>query len=138
MRLICASALVALSPSVAMANPDAKAAFEMQIADWNRGDLEAALAAYLNAPEMTWVNRNGVEKGFAAFAASMRAEFERSGQMGTFSGEVLEARELARDLAMIVVKWSIERDGKRLMGGVSTQLWQRFDTGWKIVFEHAS
>jgi hypothetical protein len=83
---------------------------------------------------MTWASKRGVEKGFAAFAEAMRQE----GAKGVYSGEVLHARQLSSKSALIVVHWAITDQGKRLMGGVSTQLWEVRDREWRIVFEHAS
>lgn len=58
--------------------------------------------------------------------------------MGVYTGSVLDARTLAPDTALLVVDWKIERDGRRLMGGVSTEIWKNIDGKWRIVFEHAS
>lgn len=109
-----------------------------QMAAWNRGDLEAALDRYWNSPDIVWVTRSGLSKGFADFAAGMRAEFAgKPEKMGSYRGEILEARDLAEDKALLVVRWSITRGAERLMGGVSTQIWQRIDGRWRIVLEHA-
>jgi ketosteroid isomerase-like protein len=69
----------------------------------------------------------------------MRSDFAGKPQaMGRYSGQVLDARSLANDAALLVVRWSIDKDGKRMMGGVSTQLWKRIGGQWRIVLEHAS
>ena len=117
----------------------ARAQLEAQIAAWNRGDLEGALSTYLDDPAMTWVGASGVARGFEAFAADMRAQFGKQPEaMGRYTAEVLEERSLAPDQALLVFRWRIDRDGKRLFGGVSTQLWQRRGARWFCVLEHAS
>ena len=69
----------------------------------------------------------------------MRAEFaDRPETMGTYTGEVLDALPLGPDQVALVVRWQITRDDIRLYGGVSTQIWQRIDSHWRIVLEHAS
>ena len=133
-RLLLAAALAVSAPAEAAPVKQASGAFHRQMEAWNSGNLEGALAAYWNSPEMTWVNKRGVEKGFAAFAEAMRQE----GAKGTYSGQVLHARRLSSRSALIVVRWAITDQGKRLMGGVSTQLWEVRDRRWKIVLEHAS
>ena len=106
---------------------------------WNRGDLDAALATYWDSPSMTWVSRRGVERGFASFAAEMRSSFGgRPNAMGRYTSDVLDARNLGRGAAALVVRWQITRDGNRLMGGVSTQIWRLVGGRWRIVLEHAS
>ena len=68
----------------------------------------------------------------------MRDEFGgKPATMGVLSNEILEARDMGR-ASLIVVRWAITRDGKRLMGGVSTQLWALCEGRTRIVFEHAS
>lgn len=131
--------LAVAAPAAAMALPiSAEQAVRAQAAAWSRGDLDAALAYYWDSPEITWISKAGVSRGFAEFAKGMRADFSDPAAMGAFEVSVLEARELTPDLALVVVDWRISKDGARRMGGVSTQLWRRFEGGWKIVLEHAS
>jgi ketosteroid isomerase-like protein len=136
------AALCALTISAAaLAGPaeQAEEGFVRQRIAWNKGDIEAALDFYWKSPEIIWVNKAGVSQGFAGFAQAMRDEYAgRPEQMGVYSGEVLLAREVSPETGLIVVRWSIDRDGRRLMGGVSTQLWEQVDGAWRIVFEHAS
>ena len=131
--------LIAAAPVPATPSANAEASFHAQRDTWNHGRLEEALAYYLDDPAMTWVNRSGIEFGLKEFADAMRADFSNHpDQMGTFSGEVLHKRDLSDNAALLVVRWSISRDGKRLMGGISTQLWERRNDHWRVVFEHAS
>ena len=58
--------------------------------------------------------------------------------MGVYSGDILLAKEISPETGLLVVRWSIDRDGRQIMGGVSTQLWEDVDGIWRIVFEHAS
>ncbi len=132
---MAAIAPTALSAPVAAAPVgEAARSFQRQMEAWNRGDLEAALSAYWNSPDIIWVNKRGLSKGFAPFAESMRQE----GTKGIYSGEVLHSRSLSPKSALLVVRWAITDQGKRLMGGVSTQLWEVRDRRWRIVLEHAS
>jgi hypothetical protein len=109
------------------------------MAAWNRGDVEGALDLYWHSPDLTFVGSSGVSRGFEAFAAGLRADFAgKPEKMGVYAGEVLEAQTIDAETGLLVVRWSITRDGRRLMGGVSTQLWKRFGRRWRIVFEHAS
>jgi hypothetical protein len=133
-------ALLAISAPALPAAPAAAAtrAFHEQMAAWNRGDLEAALALYWNSVQMTWVNRAGLETGIATFAQAMRAQYAANPQrMGQFTGAVLKAMPIDARHALLVVRWSIDVDGANRMGGISSQLWKRTPRGWKIIFEHA-
>lgn len=133
--------LLALLPAAASADPaeEARKGFADQRAAWNRGDLEAALDRYWNSADMTWADKDGVSKGFDAFAYGLRRDYgSRPSEMGVYTGTVLEARTLGPDTALLVVDWRIDRDGRRLMGGISSEIWKDIDGKWRIVFEHAS
>lgn len=131
-------AMLIAGPAVAAPRDEAMRALEEQMAAWNRGDLESALGAYWDSPEMLWVNKGGVERGFRPFAEAMRKDHASNpAAMGRYDGTILEARDLAPDTALIVVRWSITSAGKK-MGGVSTQIWRPVDGRWRAVFEHAS
>ncbi len=116
----------------------ATAALAAQAAAWNRGDLETTFGAYCDTTGMTWVNRGGVTRGFKSFADGMRADFKDRSRMGRMSYEVLDARSLGPQAATTTIRWQIARDGNRIMGGVSTQLWQRCRGRLRVVLEHAS
>lgn len=109
-----------------------------QVAAWNRGDIDAALAAYWDSPRMTWVSKSGIEYGYSSFEDAMRKDFADPTSMGIFSTEILDARDLGSGTNLIVYRWKIVRGEKRLMGGLSTQIWRRLDGNWRIVLEHAS
>ena len=134
--LAAAFLLLAQAPS----GPAGEAArgIQSQVAAWNRGDLETALGLYCSAPSITWVTRRGVTRGFDEFAAGMRRDFADPTRMGRYEADLMETRSLGRRSAVAVVRWSITRDGRRLMGGVSTQIWESCRGRLRITLEHAS
>ena len=130
--------LFAGSGDAAAASPVAEAIAE-QVAAWNSGELEAALQAYCPSDRISWVNRSGLSHGFAPFAQSMREQFGAGrAAMGRLEMELLETRDFAEAGSLAVVRWSITRDGVRLMGGISTQLWAPCEGRLRVVLEHAS
>lgn len=109
-----------------------------QVEAWNRGDLEAALAAYWDSPKMTWVSRSGIQYGFAPFEDAIRKDFADPASMGIYSTQILDARDLGPGTHLIVYRWKIVKGEKRLMGGLSTQIWRQLNGNWRVVLEHAS
>jgi hypothetical protein len=143
LRLAFAAALACAVPASAHPVTEATERAEREIAAqaelWNRGYLEPALQTYCPSNEISWVNAGGLSHGFERFARSMREEFGNGpGSMGRLSIELLESRELGEAGTLAVVRWSITRDGTRLMGGVSSQLWAECQGRLRVVFEHAS
>lgn len=117
----------------------AEFAIVRQVEAWNRGDLEGALDVYCPKEDIVWVNRSGVSRGFAQFARSMRSDFAGgSARMGRMEAKVEQEMSLAENKALVTLSWSIRRDGKRLMGGISTQLWAWCGDRMRVVYEHAS
>lgn len=138
--MLIAVAFIWVAP-MAISGPsdEARAGFRAQMDAWNRGDLDGALRIYLNDPQMIFVSKSGIERGLTGFAQAMSADFGgHPERMGVFSGEFLETRDLGPDHALLVVRWSIVREQKRLFGGVSTQIWRRVGADWRITVEHAS
>jgi uncharacterized protein (TIGR02246 family) len=136
---LLAVTLAMAAAAIAGPSEDARRGFQGQMDAWNRGDLNGALHKYRDDPDMLFVSKAGVERGLKGFHDAMQADFAgKPEKMGVYAGEVLEARDLGPDRALLVVKWSITLGQKRLFGGISTQIWQRFDSGWKIAVEHAS
>jgi len=134
--------MIALMLAMALSQPTpAEVAIESlagQGRAWNTGDLEGALGAYCPRPDIVWVNRSGISRGFEQFASSMRTEFRDPGRMGRMTIEVLDSRPISPESALVTLRWEIARDGRRLMGGVSTQLWSPCEGRLRIVLEHAS
>jgi hypothetical protein len=87
---------------------------------------------------MTWVARSGVTRGFQRFAEAMRKDFTDAASMGVMHFQLLDSRPLGRRQALTTIRWEITKAGSRLMGGVSTQLWQRCRGKLRVVLEHAS
>ena len=133
-----ALAAILLAAAAASALDEAAASLAAQTAAWNGGDLEAALAFYCDRPDMTWVARRGVTHGYRAFAEGMRKDFADRSRMGVMRFQLLDARPIADGKALTTMKWEITSGGKRLMGDVSTQLWQPCGGRLRVVLEHAS
>jgi hypothetical protein len=133
-----AAAFLLLVQAPSGAAGEAARGVQAQVAAWNRGDLEGALEAYCGEPRITWVTRSGVTRGYDEFAEGMRRDFADRTRMGRYEAELLETRALGRRSALVVLRWSITRDGRRLMGGISTQLWERCRGRLRITLEHAS
>jgi len=116
----------------------ARMGLQGQVDAWNVGNLEQAMAFYWNSPEMLWISKNGVEKGWQPVLEMFEQDFKDRSTMGTYSYEPLHLEALGEAAALYVIRWKIELNGERLMGGISSQFWKRLDGLWVIASEHAS
>ncbi|MEJ8802900.1 YybH family protein [Pontibacter sp. H249] len=117
---------------------EVKQALEGQISAWNKGDLETAMTFYWNSPEMLWISKNGTDKGYQEVYDMFLQDFKDRSKMGVYSYEPLHIEQVSKEAVYFVFRWKIELDGKRLMGGVSSQVWKKLDGRWVITSEHAS
>jgi len=117
---------------------EVKKALEGQISAWNKGDLETAMTFYWNSPEMLWISKGGTEKGYQEVYDMFLQDFTDRSKMGNYSYEPLHIEQVSKDAVYFVFRWKIELDGKRLMGGVSSQVWKKLDGRWVVTSEHAS
>ena len=115
-----------------------KAALDGQVKAWNSGKLEEAMAYYYNSPELLWISRAGIEKGYEPIFQSYLKDFENRALMGTYNYEPLYIEALSGKMVYYVYRWKIELNGRKLMGGVSSQVWKKSGKRWLIFSEHAS
>jgi ketosteroid isomerase-like protein len=115
-----------------------KKAMDSQVTAWNSQDLEKAMRVYRNSPEMLWINKGGISKGYQPILEEYKKEYTDKSKMGTYSYESLHIEEISPRAVYFVIHWKIELNGKRLMGGISSLLWKKTDGNWVITSEHAS
>lgn len=127
-----------ISPNTNEAVQAVQQALEGQVQAWNKGDLEKAMTFYWNSRDMLWISKSGVEKGYQEVLDMFRKDFANSSRMGIYSFEPLHIEQLAPQVVFYVFRWKIELEGKRLMGGVSSQLWKNIGGRWVVTSEHAS
>jgi ketosteroid isomerase-like protein len=103
---------------------------------WNRGDIDGALDAYCPSEDIVWTSKSGVARGYAPFAEDMRSFFG-GGAQGVMANEVLYAARFG-ETVLVTLRWAAERNGARVLGGVSTQIWAPCAGAMRVVYEHAS
>ena len=117
---------------------EVRQALDEQVQTWNAGNLEKALSWYWNDPEMLWISRSGISKGFGPARKIFQEAFVNGNRMGTYTYELLSISELSPSTIFYVFKWTIEHHDKRLMGAISSQVWKKLNGQWVITAEHAS
>lgn len=117
---------------------EVRQALEGQVSAWNSGNLETAMAYYWNSPEMLWISKNGTEKGYQQVYEMFLQDFQDRSKMGVYTYEPLHIEQISKEAVYFVFHWKIELDGKRLMGGVSSQVWKKLEGRWVVTSEHAS
>jgi ketosteroid isomerase-like protein len=136
--LICFAIIGSPASSQDKSITEVKAALEGQIALWNKGKLEDAMSYYWNSPDILWISKAGIDKGYQPVFESFLADFKDRSTMGIFTYEPLHIESFSPEVVYYVYRWKIELNGKRLMGGISSQVWKKINKKWVITSEHAS
>jgi ketosteroid isomerase-like protein len=139
-QILSITLAICLFASGTWANPvsDVKAALDGQVKAWNTGDLEKAMSFYWDSPDMLWISKAGIEKGYKTVLEGYRKDFANKSKMGVYTYEPMNIEQLSKRVVHYVFRWKIELGGKKIMGGLSSQIWKKINGRWVITSEHAS
>jgi len=133
--VVAASATV-----VAPVNDEAAlmAALWASAAGWNVGSLERFMSVY--ADDATFVTRSGrVARGRTQIAANYAASFiGGANSRGRLSFEKLSYRGLGPDHAVLTARWTLTPAKGKAETGLTTLVFARQASGWKIVADHSA
>jgi uncharacterized protein (TIGR02246 family) len=140
--------LLAGSPRATAATDDAAAirqAMASQQAAWNRGDVEAFMHTYKDAPDTTFMGST-VRKGYRAILESYRKHYATRAQMGRLTFSDVDVRLLPGAggevrYAVTTGRFHLDRaaHGEAAQDdGVYSLLWEKTAGGWKIILDHTS
>ncbi len=106
---------------------------------WNKGELDSYLAYYKDAPE-TEAILNGPVRGLNAIRAAYHTSFPSKDVMGTLEQSSVEVRELGPTFALALGHYKLLRPRKS--GGDAegnfTDIFEKTDAGWKLVFSETT
>jgi uncharacterized protein (TIGR02246 family) len=107
---------------------------------WNRGDLEAFVTDYEDAPETTFIGREVVRGGTKAILDRYRRRYPNREAMGTLTFSEVETRLLAPGLILATGKYDLKRTaaGGGDASGRFTLVVRKTPGGWKIIHDHSS
>lgn len=110
---------------------------EKQASDWNRGDIEAFMEGYWNSPELTFIGRNGVTKGWNQTLVNYQKSYPDKAAMGTLRFDLKDVDEQSKKVVTVVGKFFLQREGETLSGNFLLVV-RKIKGNWKIVADHTS
>lgn len=133
-------AAASVATPAAVAERQVLAAMEQSAAGWNAGDLDRFLRIYSDAPDTSFVVKDGVIRGRAAIAARYRPRFapEAAAARGVLSFETLRFTLLDARHALLVARYRLMVAGKPDQTGPTTLLFVRERGAWRISADHSS
>jgi uncharacterized protein (TIGR02246 family) len=118
---------------------DVTKALLAQAAAWNHGDLDAYLAFYKDAPDTEAILAGSV-RGLQSIHNAYYINFPRPETMGTLDESEVNVRELGNNFALATGKYHLARTkkGGGDADGFFTDILEKTDRGWKIIFSQTS
>ena len=106
-----------------------------QEAAWNRGDLDAYLAFFKDAPD-TQAILGAPLRGLPAIRARFHSSFPHRDTLGTLEQSQVEVRALGETFALATGKYTLTRPKKFGGDGDGTfiEIFEKTPTGWQIIF----
>jgi uncharacterized protein (TIGR02246 family) len=138
LRFLAAIAFVVPSLLFAQnATPEARAiraVLDKQVADWNRGDMEAFAAGYKNSPDILFIGSK-ISRGYAQMLDTYRKNYSTKEQMGTLNFSDLEVQPLDERFATVTGHFHLERTatGGGNSDGHFLLVFEKTPDGWKVV-----
>ena len=105
---------------------------------WNSGNIEEFMEDYWKSPELKFIGKNGVTKGWDATKERYLKTYPDRATMGTLSFDIQEIDFLSKNAAWVLGKWHLERPEKGNIGGYFTLILKKVNKKWVIVSDHTS
>jgi beta-aspartyl-peptidase (threonine type) len=118
--------------------PTARAILERSAADWNRGDLEAFLEDYQDAPATTLVVGEEIIAGLDEIRDHYAPVFAPGAERDSLRFETLHVRSLSPLIGIVTARWIRHTKAGTADSGPLTLVMRRTGTGWKITHNHSS
>ncbi|MBA3975412.1 MAG: DUF4440 domain-containing protein [Candidatus Solibacter sp.] len=119
---------------------DIRAVLAMKEQAWNNAGIGAFMTAYLDSPEITFLGRSGITRGYAAVTERYRTAYSSPEKMGKLKFTIDEVRLVTADAAVVLGGFALTRTkeaGGDASGRFSLVL-IKTPKGWKIVHDHTS
>jgi uncharacterized protein (TIGR02246 family) len=112
---------------------------DQQAADWNRGDVDAFMKAYEDAPATTFAGKT-VEYGYATIRERYKRIYPTPAGMGKLTFSNLAIRLLDPNYAVATGNFHLERTtaGGGNADGIFSLVLKKDPQGWKIILDHSN
>ena len=118
---------------------DVRVVLNQQVADWNKGDLDAFLIGYWKSPKVVFMSGGQRFDGFDAMRDRYHRRYKAEGKaMGQLAFSELELESLGPESVFARGRFSLTMPDGTKPTGLFTLIVRKFPDGWKIVHDHTS
>jgi ketosteroid isomerase-like protein len=114
-----------------------RAVLDMQVAAWNRGDIEGFMSGYWRSPETVFISGDTVTHGWQTVLDRYKKGYPTREKMGMLTFSDLEIKLISKDAAVANGRWQLARSGDTPHGRF-TLIFRKTKEGWRIVHDHTS
>ena len=134
LTLVAPACVLAQAPAAAI-----KAVMDKQVADWNRGDIDAFAKGYKNSPDILFIGPK-IQHGYADMVQHYKAAYSNKAEMGVLSFNRLEVQPLDANFATVTGNFHLERtaQGGGSADGYFLLVCEKTPDGWKIIRDDTS
>jgi hypothetical protein len=134
---------VACATTRTTADPSAARTIALELLErgarsWNRGDLDAFMADYVDGPRTTYVSNQGLMRGRMAIRARYAPRFAPGGVRDSLSFEDVEADPIASGVVHVVAWYKLIRGDSLIARGPTSLVLVRDGARWGILKDHSS
>lgn len=116
---------------------DIMAVMELQAQCWSRGDIDGFMDGYWKSDSLRFLSRRGLTKGWQTTLDNYKKSYPDKSAMGKLVFNYISFEPMNEKQMFVVGEWTLERE-KDTLGGYYSLLWQKFDSEWKVIFDHTN
>jgi len=137
--VFCASALAQPVPQSVNDRTAIEQVLHDQETAWNRGDIDAFMHGYKDAPDTTFIGKT-LRQGYRPILENYKTRYSTREAMGTLDFSELTVRLLGKDHAVVTGKYHLARtdNGGGEARGIFSLILEREPDGWRIILDHTS
>jgi len=136
--LMCIStSVIAQTATNSRSQTAIRGVLDVQVAAWNRGDIESYMNGYDRSPNTEFVGADSITRGWQDVLDRYKKRYDTREKMGTLAFSDLEITMLSNDAALVLGRWRLKRANDE-PHGTFTLLFRKRKAGWRIVHDHSS
>jgi ketosteroid isomerase-like protein len=114
-----------------------QAVLDAQRDAWNRGDIEGYMDGYARSDQTVFVSGDSLTRGWQTVLDRYKKGYNSREKMGILTFSDIEITPVAKDAAIALGKWHLQR-AKDEPHGRFTLILRLTKQGWRIVHDHTS
>lgn len=103
---------------------------------WNEGNIDGFMKYYWNNPELTFVSKRGVSKGWTQVYENYKKSYPDKKSMGILTFDQLVIEPIHSKTCIVTGSWHLQKDEE--VGGWFTLIFKKIKMDWFIVYDHTS